>query len=142
MQAEEAASTAVDLPLPDPIASVEALACEPSRGSWMATVPGETEVSNLVRSVLGSPEVHGTMALWRIREFGRPCLVSLHTWNSGSQTVTIFDSSRPAYDAIVNLVLDSPKAFHALKRELERLKTWREEAGDDDQPKPRLPRVP
>jgi hypothetical protein len=82
------------------------------------------------------------MALWRVREFGRPCLVSLHTWSNGAQTVTIFDSSRPAHDAIVNLVLDSSKAFHSLQRELQRLTTWRDEADDKDQPKPRLPRVP
>jgi hypothetical protein len=141
MHVEKTATADVQRPPPNLAASVEELACEPSRGSWMATVPGETEVSSLVRSVLGKPEVQGTIALWRIREFGRPCLVSLHTWNSGAQTVTIFDSSRPAYDAIVNLVLDTPKAFHALKRELDRLTTWREEAADDE-PMPRLPRVP
>ena len=124
MHGEETANTAVDRPPPDPaVSSVEDRACTPSRGSWMKTVPGETEESFLIRSMLGNPEVHGTMSVWRVRDFGRPCLVSLHTWSNGAQTVTIFDSSRPAYDAIVNLVLESSKAFQSLKRELERLTT-------------------
>lgn len=114
---------------------VEERAGLPLRASrWMGAegVVGETGASRLVTSVLGRPEVHGTMAVWRVREFGRPCLVSLHTWSSGAQTVTIFDSSRPTYDAVINLVLDSSMALQSLERELQRLTTWREEADDGD----------
>jgi hypothetical protein len=72
---------------------------------------------------LGPPERDGATRVWRLNKFGRACLVYLHTWSNGSQTVTTCDSARPASLAVVNIDLGTLASLDALAAELESLTT-------------------
>src|ERR1051325_3657785 len=51
----------------------------------------------LITSILGMGMAKENEVVWRLTEHGRPCLVSLHSWASGPQTVTTLDAARAAH---------------------------------------------
>src|SRR5262245_15078298 len=57
---------------------------------------------DLITSMLGPGEAKHNEVVWRVASHGRPCLVYLHAWASGPQTVTTLDAARPSHSIVRN----------------------------------------
>src|SRR4051794_39132788 len=38
--------------------------------------------------------------VWHVLQYGRACLLYLHNWGAGLETVTTLDTSRPCFDLV------------------------------------------
>ena len=83
------------------------------------------DVLEAMTARLGEAERDGQARVWRLSKFGRACLVYLHTWSNGSQTVTTCDSARTALEAVVNIDIGTIASLDALRAEMDSLTTWK-----------------
>ena len=67
-----------------------------------------TEAGEIIERYLGPGQSHPGETFWRVTKFGRPCLVYLHTWANGSQTVTTLDVARLPHQVILHIEIDPP----------------------------------
>jgi hypothetical protein len=89
--------------------------------SWRSSVSTTGPALDLITSILGRGQAKDNEVVWRITAHGRPCLVYLHSWASGPQTVTTLDSARPSHSMVRHFEVRSIQNLADIEREMRSL---------------------
>jgi hypothetical protein len=94
------------------------ITCTPS---WRSSLTTTGPAFELITSILGEGRARDNEVVWRVTQFGRPCLVYLHSWASGPQTVTTLDSARPAHSMVRHFDVRTLDDLEAIEEEMRSL---------------------
>jgi hypothetical protein len=101
-----------------------------SAGKDLRSMEGDPSASRrhspahaLIQQYLGPGESGDGEVVWRINRFGRACILYLHRWNGGRETVTSMDSARESISIASHFDVSDDAGLRRLEVELKALTT-------------------
>jgi hypothetical protein len=77
----------------------------------------------LIEQYLGPGESADNEVVWRVTRFGRACIVYLHRWSGGRETVSSMDSGRESVSIAQHIDVTTDHGLRRLEVELKDLTT-------------------
>ena len=91
--------------------------------------PRSSAAQDLIEERLGAGQVNGSEVVWRISRYGRACIVYLHRWEGGRETITSMDTARPSVGLALHIDPTAPLGMEMLEAELRSLTTMHPSKG-------------
>jgi hypothetical protein len=85
---------------------------------WRSSSVASGPAFEVITSILGAGQAKYNEVVWRIAAHGRPCLVYLHSWASGPQTVTTLDSARQSHAMVRHFEVRTAQNLADIEQEM------------------------